>query len=98
MERISFLNSEFSTKAFSMSCEVKCADFAIEGGFHFGVIDIGLEKKDKDRCIKAIRSGRRRNFKVKVLTKFKTIERTNELILIYTETPFDSTMEKLFSK
>lgn len=95
-ERISFLNNDFSTKDFLLSCEVKCSDFAIEGGFHFGVIDIGLEKKDKAKCLKAIKSSLRQNFKVKVLTKFKVIEKANELIIMYTETPYDRTMEKLF--
>lgn len=61
-ERISFLNNDFATEEFLMSCEVKCADFTIDGGFHLGIIDIGLEKNDMDRCLQAIRSSQRQNF------------------------------------
>jgi hypothetical protein len=96
-ERIDFLNSDFGTKSFARACEVRCADFTVENKFHFGIIDMGIQANDKNKCLQAIKSSLRYNFKTKVLTKFKVIERMNELVIIYSETPHDPAIEKIFS-
>jgi hypothetical protein len=76
---------------------VKCVDFTTEGGLHPGIIDMGIFANDKKKCLQAIKLSGRQNFKVKVLTKFKVIEKPNELVVIYSETPYEPAIEKLFN-
>ncbi|HEY9044503.1 MAG TPA: hypothetical protein VIN08_01345 [Ohtaekwangia sp.] len=96
-ERIAFLNKDFNTSNFSKACEIRCTDFFLKNTLHLGIIDIALGEIDKDRCVEVIKNVKRQNFKTKVLTRFKIIEKPNELVIMYSETPFNSTVEKLFS-
>jgi hypothetical protein len=86
-ERIDFLNADFKTNVFSAACEVKFVDFLSATGVHFGIIDMGIREKDKAKCLRMIKSSGRRTFKVKVLTRFQVIERRDELVVMYSETP-----------
>ncbi len=95
-DRIEFLNTDFATKAFSKACEVKCTDFRVGDEFHLGIIDIGIQTNDKNKCLNIIKKSQRRNFKTKVLTRFKVIDKKDELVIIYSETFRNPNIEKLF--
>src|SRR5690606_17034072 len=74
--RIDFLNKDFSTKIFSKNSSVAywyCNTIDSENNrMHIGVISL-LFSSDKERnaALKKIKSVKRTNFKVKLLTKFK---------------------------
>lgn len=94
-ERIDFLNRDFNTSAFSNACEVRSVDVRVGDELYFGIIDIGMRKEQKERCVRAVKAAHRQNFNLKVLTRFKMFERENEIVIIYSETPHDEHVRRL---
>jgi hypothetical protein len=89
--RINFLNKDFSTTLFSKYSSVGywyCnANDSENKRMNIGIISI-LFKNEKDREVveKKIKSVKRRNFKVKLLTRFKLNASKCELLIIFSET------------
>lgn len=89
--RINFLNKDFSTTLFSKYSSVGywyCnANDSENKRMNIGIISI-LFKSEKDREVveKKIKSAKRENFKVKLLTRFKLNASKCELLIIFSET------------
>ncbi len=98
VKSVNFLNSDFKTTVFSQVCKFRSVDFRVNGGAHLGIFDMGFQSNDLSRCLKAVKATNRQNFETKVLTRFKIIERQNELIIIYTETPYDEITQEFFNQ
>lgn len=91
IDKINYLNKDFSTSLFSKFRSVGywfCnANDNESKRMNIGIISI-LFKNEKDREIieNKIRSTKRTNFKVKLLTRFKLKASKCELLIIYSET------------
>jgi len=101
--RIDFLNKDFSTTLFSKYSSVGywyCnANDSENRRMHIGIISI-LFKNIKDREVveKKIKSAKRKNFRVKLLTNFELNASKCELLIVFSETVRNKSTAAFFEK
>jgi hypothetical protein len=103
LQQLELINKDFNTNVFSRFNVFKCLNFFIDKDkdteIHLGIIEIGFKNsEDLETAYSKVKSSKRHNFLLATLTVFKLQKRGDNLIFVYSETPYQKGIMDYFKK